>query len=332
MSTLLLGFLISLMAALWVWITVRKNPAGRPWLTVLCLGVLLVLPLLAVLPKYHLKVVGSTVPVSAFSEESSVWTGWLMLWIVGCLVMLLRMVIGYVALAKWVRESRPAIGQAWQSELDTCVEMLGMKSYPELRVKSGIQSPVVTGILRPVVLMPEGAEQWRDETRRMALLHELAHVQRKDLWLRLAADLTCVLHWCNPLVWWMRSKLLSQCEYACDARVVAAGADKKSYVSALCDVVEWAMLETRPRGVVAMADHAPLATRVDYLFVRRRSGGKWLAVLAAVLTVTTSLGVVFIRPLAVSRGGEGANQVDLPMMQHEVELRHAANPFPGNAE
>jgi len=163
----------------------------------------------------------------------------------------------------------------------------------------------------------------------MALLHEMGHLQRGDLWWRLAAEMSSALHWYNPLVHWMRAKLLTQCEYACDARIMAVGVDKRSYIRALCDVVEAAQGECprRPLGLLAMSDHAPLKLRVDRLLRQQGACRSWWAITAAAFTLSTALGMTLMRPAPGKLDGKSGGLSDL---QDEVKLRHAANPFPGN--
>lgn len=163
----------------------------------------------------------------------------------------------------------------------------------------------------------------------MAILHEMGHVQRGDIWWRLMADICVAVHWYNPMVHWMRSQLFSQCEYACDARIIAAGVDKRSYIGALCDVVEAAQGECprRPLGLVSMADHAPLTSRVDRLLKKDKVDRFWWAVIAAAFTLSTALGLTLMRP---SQGDADDESGIRSALLDEVDLRHSANPFPGN--
>ncbi|BDS06183.1 hypothetical protein NT6N_12230 [Oceaniferula spumae] len=325
MSLLLTSLLMSMIAAVWVWIMGRKDPCGRPWLTTLCLALLLVLPGLAMLPKVrvemsHVQGLGS--------ENAGVWGAseyLTFLWAVMALVMVLRMVRNIWILKKWITASDPADCHGWQSLIGECSEMLGLKKMPELRVKTGLSSPVVAGLIRPVILLPATSTEWNEGTRKMAILHELGHVQRRDLWVRLAAEFACALHWYNPLVWWLRAKLLTQCEYACDALVVEAGADRRSYIRALCDVVESALTENRPQGVLAMADHAPLKLRVDRLLGGARMGNPSWAIVAAVLTTTSALALTLVRPAYEVTHPEQGSPI---YTQSEIDLRHSADPFP----
>lgn len=329
------GMVLSVWAVLWLRLAARKG--GRPWLSLLCLLILVLLPLLWCLPKYQWQVLsgaGGGVPVAeAGGVDVGQWC--LLLWFAGVAWSLFRLFRDHRALRSWVADSRVVTDEVWLGLRDECVAMLGGRRCPDLRIKAGIDSPVVAGLWKPCVLMPEASENWHFSTRRMALLHELAHVQRKDLWSRWVADVAVCLHWYNPLVRWIRSQWLGQCEYACDAEVVAAGADKRLYLSALCDVVESALKEKRPHGVLAMSDHAPLNGRVDRLLAGGSSGGGYLGMIFSVLTVMVGLGLATVRPVAVvgpvypSAAGEWVER-DTSALEEEVERRHAADPFPGN--
>ena len=317
---------VSLMAAVCVWGMGRKDPCGKPWLTGLCLGTLLLLPLLSLFPKIKVEV-AQIAPVKEVAAS-----GWAVgeilaiVWGGVALMMLIRLCISRMKLQRWLSEADEIESDGLLRE---SANLLGVKSLPQLKVKSGLTSPVVAGMWRPVILLPETSETWSEETRKMAILHEMGHVQRRDLWVRFAADVACALHWYNPLVWWLRGKLLSQCEYACDALIISSGASKKCYITALCDVVESALNEARPQGVLAMADHAPLQLRVNRLLGGAKASKPWVAITAAVLTVSSALGLSLVRPAAVVEVLASEKQKTVYTVE-EIELRHSANPFPGN--
>ena len=56
-------------------------------------------------------------------------------------------------------------------------------------------------------MLPATARQWSDEQLRSVLLHELAHIKRRDTVVQLLAQIACALHWFNPLVWFAAWRL-----------------------------------------------------------------------------------------------------------------------------
>jgi beta-lactamase regulating signal transducer with metallopeptidase domain len=97
-------------------------------------------------------------------------------------------------------------------------------------------SPVLVGVLRPRIILPEGLDP--DSTEGMMILaHENVHRRRLDnLWRTLAIGIACV-HWFNPLVWLMLKMFFRDMELSCDEAVLRSGryssSDCRDYASVL---------------------------------------------------------------------------------------------------
>ena len=90
--------------------------------------------------------------------------------------------------------------------------------------------PMVTGLLRPLVLIPSSMRTQPIEELRLAVAHELAHVRRGDLWLGWIPALAEALFWFHPLVARAADEYSQACEEACDAEALrATGADPYDY-------------------------------------------------------------------------------------------------------
>jgi beta-lactamase regulating signal transducer with metallopeptidase domain len=139
----------------------------------------------------------------------------------------------------------------------------------------------------------------------------------------LLAQVTCILHWFNPAVWWMRRTFLTQCEYACDAHLLKSGADPKAYALALYDVAQTA---STPGLSLAMAGHAPLREGILFLSATRRRGS---IILPAIVLITAGSAIAMrVVRFVPSMGGQPP-EPPVPVM-NETELRFTADPFPAD--
>jgi beta-lactamase regulating signal transducer with metallopeptidase domain len=92
---------------------------------------------------------------------------------------------------------------------------------------NAVRSPLTAGIVRPVVLVPEG------EVDEAALVHELAHIRRRDALTRLLAHCASTIYWFHPLVWVLAALAWLEQERACDDAVLAEGVDAVRYATLL---------------------------------------------------------------------------------------------------
>jgi membrane carboxypeptidase/penicillin-binding protein len=129
----------------------------------------------------------------------------------------------------------------------------------EVRASSELDSPAVTGLFRATIVVPHRALDWPLERCRLVLVHELAHVRRRDVLVQAIADFACALHWCNPLVWICARRLRVELEIAADDAVLAAGVRPSRYAEELVAV---ATSVATPSAALAMAERSSLEARV----------------------------------------------------------------------
>lgn len=103
---------------------------------------------------------------------------------------------------------------------------------------SGAITPMTWGWRRPTLLLPNDVlESWPEERLRAVLLHELAHIARRDWLTQVCLQLICALYWFNPLVWRTVAGWERDAELACDDRVLLAGMAAQDYAAHLLEVV-----------------------------------------------------------------------------------------------
>lgn len=88
-------------------------------------------------------------------------------------------------------------------------------SAPEMIVCEAISTPAVTGLLRPRLLLPH--ERYDVQELRYILRHELCHLKRRDMLLKLVLLAANAMHWFNPVVYLMLRQADEDIELACDS-------------------------------------------------------------------------------------------------------------------
>jgi beta-lactamase regulating signal transducer with metallopeptidase domain len=169
-----------------------------------------------------------------------------------------------------------------------------------------VEAPLVVGILRPVVLLPPHARSWSAERRRAVLLHERAHVTRRDGLALLLARVACAVFWFQPLAWLLEQRLRRECELAADEDVLRSGMKPSAYADHLIAIARGL---AAPTGSVAMAVRSSeLGQRVRRLLSNRRlpqpltPARAWLVRLVALLLLALAASTE-----AAARPSDGAN-------------------------
>jgi len=100
---------------------------------------------------------------------------------------------------------------------------LRLRHPPRVILSSAVESPAITGMLRPLLLLPAGfGTSFTASEARLVLKHELMHLKRLDLPINALVFLLNTLHWFNPILWLASWYARQQREAACDAQVLAS--------------------------------------------------------------------------------------------------------------
>ena len=190
-----------------------------------------------------------------------------LVWITGVLWMLGRLAIGIANVRRMVHNATPVEGAEWQALIDSARGSLGSRPAARIVISSSAIMPFTYGLLRPIIVLPALAEEWTPDRRRSVLLHELAHVRRRDLLTNAVVQLACAIYWFHPLVSFAARRVRIEAERACDALVVAAGTRPSDYAGDLLDIAR--TMRSGATSAVALA----MARRSDF-------EGRLLAILA----------------------------------------------------
>lgn len=157
-------------------------------------------------------------------------------WALGALAVAAWYLVGRIGLSRLAARAQTVSDPSWMRLLEHESARAGVGAPVRLLRSPRAGSPLTWQGRGLVVLLPDDAEQWPAERRRVVLAHELAHAARGDHLSQTVASAACALYWFHPLVWLASRKLRAESERACDDRVLAHGTEGSDYALHLLDV------------------------------------------------------------------------------------------------
>ncbi|HEY4234858.1 MAG TPA: carboxypeptidase regulatory-like domain-containing protein, partial [Lacipirellulaceae bacterium] len=171
-----------------------------------------------------------------------------------------------------------------------------------------IRVPLTVGWRRPCILLPSDWSSWHDSLLAAALTHERAHVERRDQWVTLVAELNRAIYWFHPMAWFLRHRLATLAEQACDDAVVEQLGDRTSYAHHLLAVA--GRLGNMPWRIhpasVAMARTPRVEQRINAILDITRPLASKLGTTGAIVLLAVALPLVLLA--AGLKGADGSTE------------------------
>jgi beta-lactamase regulating signal transducer with metallopeptidase domain len=176
-------------------------------------------------------------------------------------VLLARWVLGQWALARLLRQAKPAPFRL--RRLFTAMAAATLWPLPGLFQTRRVRMPICFGLRRPAVVLPEALANTADDTAlRWVFAHELTHLRRRDLWTYWAFGLAQAVFFFVPWFWWIRRQVRLCQEYVADAAAAAQGVAPDEYAAFL---VSLAKSPAAPLGAAGLGNSSDLFRRVNML-------------------------------------------------------------------
>jgi beta-lactamase regulating signal transducer with metallopeptidase domain len=226
--------------------------------------------------------------------SASFWV--VVLWAGVAVILLAPLLSGWIGVRLLATRSIELDDESVRAVVSELARRVGLARAPHLLVGPAGTMPMTWGIMRPVIVLPAEALAWPAARLEAVLLHELAHVARRDCLTQLVAGLARAVHWFNPLVWVAARQMRVERELACDDVALQSGARASDYAQELLGLARvhrapvWTAM-----AAVAMARPNQLAHRLRAVLDegRSRSRAGWREVFG-----TTAVAAVLILPLA----------------------------------
>ena len=174
-------------------------------------------------------------------------------WAVIAFTGLARVVLATFQLRRLRADAMPIEMESLPAEMRGLIEE-AQKSRPvSVLVSDRLEVPTAIGFSRPAVILPAWmVESTPAEELKYILLHELAHLRRRDDWTNLAQKILKALLFFLPSVWWIERRLSLDREMACDDAVLVQSGTPVGYAECLAHVAERSFL----RKQIALAQAA----------------------------------------------------------------------------
>lgn len=253
------------------------------------------------------------------------------LWALGAALFTLWQLAGYRRFCRALRRVRRPLSESEQDLLRRVSLESGRIAPPRAYLCPGVGTPLLAGVLRPVLYLPQGMDEAALE---LALRHELAHLNGGDLWGKAALRLACRVHWFNPFCHWQASRMERLCELVCDeAAVRGLDVEQRKVYGRVLLAAAAAPLPAGASGMSAGPEN--LKARLLALFEPPRASHRQMLAAAAgilgavCLTACTAAGLsvgVSAQPEQLAAGG--LEQLSLLRQTQQGDSRAVPTPMP----
>ncbi len=196
----------------------------------------------------------------------------LLLWAAGVFIALLPVIIALVRVRMLSKRAHPVTDPRWARIIRETPAISHLASRVRVIESESAAMPMTWGVRRPTLLVPANTSSWPEWKCRNILLHELAHVERRDCLTQIVAQLACAVYWFNPLAWVAAHRMRVERELACDDRVLSAGSAATDYAENLLEVARSLRAPSfTSQTAIAMARPSQLSGRLLAVLDARRN-------------------------------------------------------------
>ncbi|HLO58658.1 MAG TPA: M56 family metallopeptidase [Bacteroidales bacterium] len=217
-------------------------------------------------------------------------------WLVGFLVMTVRLTGGTILYRLSLMRSLSEPDLAMQELFDDLHSRMNLPFEVNLRVTHRMISPLVTGVFKPMVILPLAAISGLSTSQIEAVLaHELAHIRRFDHIMIILQAIARQVLFFHPLTWYLVSQIDRERENCCDDYVIHSNNSPINYIKALAMIQEM-NLQHAPANGFSGSRSKQLLNRIKRLVNPeiKHSAGFRMAVVAFFITVVGISSMAFI--------------------------------------
>ncbi len=192
-------------------------------------------------------------------------------WLLGSLFILIFLIKKFREMRKANISGEKKVVPDWFELLVIkCARRLNLQVIPNVVITKKVSSPAIFGMIRPVLLLPtDFLNKTSKKDAENILLHELAHIKRRDLLVKEFETFLTIIYWFNPLFWGVKKQLQHLRELCCDSTVANVLQKKvKGYRSTLLETARRLLAQPLEPGLGFLGlfeDSGKISTRLKWL-------------------------------------------------------------------
>jgi bla regulator protein BlaR1 len=194
-------------------------------------------------------------------------------WLVFFFIKTARMIFtfGYTAYLRSYKSVEPSI--IWIDKFDVLRAQLSLVKPVRLIESALLKIPVVYGYFKPVIFFPLGLlSQLPPGQIEAILLHELAHIRRKDYLVNLLQQFVEVVFFFNPALLWIAARIREEREHCCDELAIAHTGNRRHYAEALISFKGLSLNSSLPGALAFTGVKSGLVNRVSRIVSKQNHG------------------------------------------------------------
>ena len=212
----------------------------------------------------------------------STWFG--AAWLIGLMCFFLKTSTAFLQLKSLKAGATNCTDERINRLMEQLKAQFSLKASIIIKESSRVASPLVAGVFKPMILFPIGLTQGLSTAEiEMILLHELAHLQRRDLLIHMVINGLKSVFFFHPVFWWLESQIDNEREFATDEWALSRQPNSSSLASALAKTQEYKMLGMQL--ALAGRSKSQLLKRI-YKIMNKKQQFNWSGALVTVLALS----------------------------------------------
>ncbi|MDP4143564.1 MAG: M56 family metallopeptidase [Bacillota bacterium] len=247
-----------------------------------------------------------------------------LLWLAGVLILAVRTLVNTLVFAYRLKNQCICKNEEILELVSGCKAKLGVKVNIAVLETKLLKVPAIFGFLHPKLLLPKGIDkQIKANELEYIILHELAHLKRKDIIVGFIACILQIIHWFNPVIWYAFYIMRGDKESACDALALSYidSADTVSYGNTIIKLLEIYSKPTNVYGIACIVNNKSQIKRRITMISRFKKNSYRLTVASAAILLVLG-GVMLTNAKSNNVMAANKSSQDTKSGKASVNLKH----------